>query len=175
MTVKFETYRYSYLRKDKHIYVPSDRGKKIGYKLKELVEVSVDFDPFFYHLREGRHVVALHAHRRHRYFARVDISRFFYGIGRNQVARTLHEIGIPHAGTYAKWSCVKNPYGDPRYTLPYGFVQSPIMATLVLMRSAVGVFLRNLSETVTSSVYVDDISLSCDNKAEIDTAFAGLL
>lgn len=175
MTVKFETYRYSYLRNNKPIFVPSDRGKKIGHELKKLVETAVTFDSFFYHLREGGHVMALHAHRRHRYFARADISRFFYGVGRNRVARIIYEIGIPRAGTYAKWSCVKNPYGDPRYSLPYGFVQSPILATLVLMRSAVGTFLRNLPETVTSSVYVDDISLSCDNKAEIDEAFSGLL
>lgn len=175
MTVKFETYLYSYLRNDRPIFVPSDRGKKIGHEIKKLVDDAVDFDPFFFHLRQGGHVMALHAHRKHKYFARADISKFFYGVGRNRVTRALHEIGIPHAGTYTKWSCVKNPYSDPRYSLPYGFVQSPILATLVLMRSAVGEFLRNLSKTVTSSVYVDDISLSCDSKTEIDAAFNCLL
>lgn len=175
MTVRFETYLYSYLRNGKPVFVPSDRGKRIGFEIKKLIEDAVNFDPIFCHLRRGGHVMALHAHRKHKYFARADISRFFYGVGRNRVARVLHEIGIPHAATYAKWSCVKNPYADPRYSLPYGFVQSPILATLVLMRSGVGLFLRSLPETVTSSVYMDDISLSCDNKTEIDAAFYSLL
>ncbi|TPL49826.1 reverse transcriptase domain-containing protein [Mesorhizobium sp. B2-4-6] len=173
MSVLFETYRYSYLRKGKPVFVPSERGQAIGYALKEQIEAAVEFDQFLYHLRRGGHVAALHAHRQHRYFARIDIERFFYGIGRNRVARALAEIGIAKAGEAAKWSCVRNPYGEPRYALPYGFVQSPILATLVLMRSPVGAFLRDLP--VTASVYMDDISLSGDDKELLDTAFARLL
>ena len=47
--------------------------------------------------------------------------RNFYGIGRNRVTRALHQIGVEQARTHGKWSCVKNPYGDPSYALPYGF------------------------------------------------------
>ena len=38
MTVKFETYRYSYLRKGKPVFVPSERGEAIGRELKAKVE-----------------------------------------------------------------------------------------------------------------------------------------
>jgi hypothetical protein len=175
MPVRFETYSYYYLRKGKPVFVPSERGEKIGRELKAKVEAATGFDPFFYHLRDGGHVAALHAHRAHRFFARVDIDRFFYGIGRNRVARALGDIDIARAGNYAKWSCVRNPYGEPRYALPYGFVQSPILATLVLMRSGVGAFLRHLPASITASVYMDDISLSGDDRAELEAAFTSLL
>ena len=167
MTVKFETYRYSYLRKGKPVFVPSERGEAIGRELKAKVEAAINFEDIYYHLREGGHVAALHAHRDHRYFARVDIERFFYGISRNRVARELHGIGIEKAGYFAKWSCVKNPFEEPRYALPYGFVQSPILATLVLTRSGVGAFLRGLPENVTASVYMDDIALSLEKSNKI--------
>ena len=156
------------------MYRRSERGEAIGRELKAKVEAATDFEDIYYHLREGGHVAALHAHRDHRYFARADIERFFYGIGRNRVARDLYAIGIEKAGYLAKWSCVKNPFGQPRYALPYGFVQSPILATLVLMRSGVGAFLRGLPENVTASVYMDDIALSSDDAEALQAAYAGL-
>src|SRR5690606_31651017 len=100
---------------------------------------------------------------------------FFYSIARNRVARALQDVGVTRARHYAKWSCVRNPYGDPRYVLPYGFVQSPILATLVLNCSAVGSFLRSLPAHVTVAVYMDDISLSSDSRSDLDSAFGGLL
>jgi hypothetical protein len=174
MSVKFETYRFSYLRKGKPVFVPSERGEAIGRDLKAQVEASTEFEDIYYHLRDGGHVAALHAHRDHRYFARVDIERFFYGIGRNRIARDLHAIGIEKAGYLAKWSCVKNPYGQPGYALPYGFVQSPILATLVLMHSGAGAFLRGHPANVTASVYMDDIALSSDDLEALHAAYAGL-
>lgn len=132
MVVRFENFEFSFKLKGKPVFKPSARGEAIGYDVKERVERAVAFDPFFYHLREGGHVAALHAHRNHPFFARIDIERFFYGISRNRVGRALADVGIPRAGFYARWSTVRNPYIDPRYALPYGFVQSPILATLVL-------------------------------------------
>lgn len=175
MPVRFENYKYSYDRNGKPVFAPSDRGEKIGREVKALVEQATEFDPFFYHFRKGGHVSALHHHRELRFFARVDIERFFYSVARNRVARALYEIGVPRAGHYAKWSTVKNPYNEPRYALPYGFVQSPILATLVLMRSSVAGFLRQLPNSTMATVYVDDIALGSDDKAAIDAAFAGLL
>ena len=90
--------------------------------------------------------------------------------------RALTEIHITRARHYAKWSCVKNPYDEPRYVLPYGFIQSPALATLVLMLSPVGDFLRavHAQGEVTVSVYMDDISLSSDDETALNTAFAQL-
>ena len=64
MTVKFETYRYSYLRKGKPVFVPSERGEAIGRELKAKVEAAINFEDIYYHLREGGHVAALHARER---------------------------------------------------------------------------------------------------------------
>lgn len=171
MAVQFENYTHSFELKGKPVFAPSERGRRIGNDIKLKAEVATNFDAFYHHLQPGGHVAALHAHRDNRYFARVDIERFFYGIGRNRVARAIRELGIDRARHYAKWSCVKNPYGDPSYSLPYGFVQSPILATIVLMLSPVGVFLRDLSRELTVSVYMDDISLSSGDRALLLAAF----
>jgi hypothetical protein len=129
-------------------------------RLKGLVEHATTFEPFYFHLRNGGHVAALHEHRKNRHFARVDLKNFFYSISRNRVARALREIGVPKAWYYAKCSCVKNPFGEPSYSLPYGFVQSPILATLVFSRSVLGEFLRESQREITLSVYMDDIAIS---------------
>lgn len=177
MTVKFENFAFSYRKGGKPYFVPNDLGERIGKDIKKQVESVYKFDPFVFHLRGGGHVAALHVHRSHRFFARLDIRRFFYSIGRNRVQRTLAEIGIQRARHYAKWSCVKNPYGNPSYALPYGFVQSPILASLVLMESIVGTYIRGLltEGKVQVSVYVDDISLSCDDLTELQKVFDGLM
>lgn len=179
MPVEFQSYEYAYKRKGKFIFVPSERGERIGRDIKAQVELACPFDDFVFHLRrKGGHVAALHAHRAHRYFARVDIRRFFYSIARNRVRRALSAIGIERALHYAKWSCVKNPHHDgPSYVLPYGFIQSPALATLVLMQSGVGAFLRGLAagEDVMPTVYMDDISLSSDDRAALQSAFDELV
>lgn len=174
MAVQFQNYLFKYYRNRKPVFAPSDRGRRIGRDIKAKVEAAYAFDSFVYHLQtKGGHVAAMHAHRFHHFFARVDISRFFYSIGRNRVQRALADIGVLRARHYAKWSCVRNPYADPSYALPYGFVQSPILATLVLMRSPVGEFLRSISANgvVSPSVYMDDILLSSDDNTALGTAF----
>ncbi|TPL52052.1 hypothetical protein FJ937_11865 [Mesorhizobium sp. B2-4-4] len=176
MPVRFENFEFSFLLKGKPAFKPSDLGRRIGQEIKGKVEAAVEFDDFYKHLSAGGHVGALHAHRPHKYFARVDIERFFYSIARNRVARAIQDSGIDRGEHYAKWSCVKNPYEDPSYALPYGFVQSPILATLVLMRSPAGTFLRNLpTDQFGRSVYMDDISLSSDNLAALRETYDELL
>jgi hypothetical protein len=178
MPVKFRNFDYSYQRDGKPVFAPSALGLSIGGDIKAQIEATYRFDDFVYHLKKkGGHVAALHAHRGHQYFARVDIRRFFYSVSRNRVAKALAGIGVPRSRHYAKWSCVKNPFGDPSYALPYGFVQSPILATLVLMESGAGGFLRTLAaaDQVTVSVYMDDISLSSGDKHVLQAAFDKLL
>lgn len=174
MVVQFQNFDYTYERDGKPVFAPSGRGRKIGEDIKAKVEEAYYFDDFVYHIKKnGGHVAALHAHRGHQFFARVDIKSFFYSIARNSVQRALVGIGIPRARHYAKWSCVKNPYGAPSYALPCGFVQSPILATLVLMGSKVGKYLRDVYAVgvVTISVYMDDISFSSDDERELRLAF----
>ena len=166
MPVQFENFEYKYWKGGKPYFAPSDLGKRIGRDIKRQVEQAYLFDDFVYHLRRGGHVAALHQHRPHANFAKADIKLFFYSISRSKVQRALRGIGIVRPGHYAKFSCVKNPFKAPRYALPYGFIQSPILATLVLLESTVGATLRNLHNTpgLTVSLYMDDIALSSDDK-----------
>lgn len=172
MSVKFENFSFSYLNDHgKRVFVPNEKGYTIGYHVKSLVERATAIEPFYFHLLDGGHVAALHVHRKNQYFARADLKNFFYSISRNRVARALHEIGVPKAGYYAKCSCVKNPYNVPSYSLPYGFVQSPILATLVLSQSVLGAFLQKIHDEITVSVYMDDIAISSPTLEPMKEAF----
>lgn len=177
MTVQFENFEYNYTKGGKPYFAPNDLGRRIGRDIKRQVEKAYRFDPFVYHLRAGGHLAALHCHRPQAHFAKSDIRRFFYAVSRNKVQRALTAIGIPRARHYAKWSCVRNPYLDPSYALPYGFVQSPILATLVLMESVVGATLRevNAEGAVVVSLYMDDIALSSDDMAALTDGFERVL
>ena len=144
MTIDFENFRYSYWKNGKPIFVPNEFSINLGKKIKRKIEKSYSFDKFIFHFKEGSHVVALHQHRENNFFCRVDIEKFFYSIRRNRLKRILKSIGIPKPEHFAKWSTVKNPFDGGGYVLPYGFVQSPILSTLVLSESPVGFFLKEL-------------------------------
>lgn len=155
----------------KPVYVPSAAGRKIAKQLLKKLKRRFEPDPFFYHLHKGGHVAALHIHRQKKYFARLDLQNFFYTISRNRIARALQQIGIPGGEFLAKWSTVKNQFAPPAYALPYGFVQSPMLASLVLSQSAVGEYLREIDGLIVVSVYVDDISISGNNKRVLQRAY----
>jgi len=171
MTVAIRNYSFKYDRRGKPVFAPSNVGRRIGNEVKDAVEGAFVFSPLYFHFRAGGHVAAIHHHRPHRFFARIDISRFFYSISRRRVQSALDRIGVANAAFYAKWSTVANPFEAPRYALPYGFVQSPILASLVLASSTVGEHLGSLSPDVTVSVYVDDISLSSDRLDALQAAY----
>ncbi|MGY4751423.1 reverse transcriptase domain-containing protein [Pannonibacter sp. Q-1] len=171
----FDNFKYSYWKNGKPIFAPSERGVEWGEKVKGKVEELYRFDDFVYHFKDGSHVKALHEHRKNSYFCRVDIERFFYSVRRNRLKRVLKDIGIRKAEEFAKWSTVKNPYHEGGYVLPYGFIQSPILATLILTKSAVGGYLRRAnSDGITVSLYMDDICLSSNDAAELGRSFEGL-
>jgi Reverse transcriptase (RNA-dependent DNA polymerase) len=171
MAVKFQNFEYSYKKNGKWIFVPTELGRQIGNDLKAQLEKNVNFEDHFYHLRKGGHIEALHKHRTNLYFARLDIRKFFYGITRNRVARILKEVGVERHLHYAKWSTVRNPYAESGYVLPYGFVQSPISATLVLKQSPLGKAIKELNENHTVSVFVDDITISANSEVATLKAF----
>lgn len=171
MTVAIHNYSFKYDRRGKPVFAPSKVGRRIGSEIKAAVEATFAFDPIYFHFRAGGHVAAIHYHRPHQFFARIDIARFFYSISRRRVQSALDRIGVGNAAFYAKWSTVANPFESPRYALPYGFVQSPILASLVLATSTVGEHLVSLSPGVTVSVYVDDISLSSDSLEALEAAY----
>lgn len=174
MAVRFSTFDYKYQKNGKWYFAPSEKGEEIGNDLKRQIEAAHSFDATYFHLHKGGHVAALHEHRSHSFFCRVDIENFFYRIARSRVSRALRRIGIPRAERYAKWSTVKDPFGEFNYVIPYGFVQSPILATLVLDQSDVGDFIRAIPPAVGRSIYMDDIVLSGDDEAELARHFVDL-
>lgn len=174
MTIRFENFTHSYTLAGKPVFVPTELGRNIGNDIKRQVKNAYAFESFFYHLRSGGHVSALHSHRENEYFCKCDIQNYYYSVGRNRITRCLRAVNISRSKHYSKWSCVKNPYAEPRYSLPYGFVQSPILATLVLAMSTLGDTLRRLSEHVHVSVYVDDILLSSNNLKLLSSCFEDL-
>ena len=79
MPVRFQNFIYSFKSgKGKPIFVPNERSREIGDTIKASLERHITFEPYYYHLRRGGHVGALHSHRPNGYYARVDIERFFY-------------------------------------------------------------------------------------------------
>jgi len=175
MPVAIPNFDYSYLRKGKPVFVPTKIGRRIGREIKEAVEGTFAFDPIYFHLRRGGHVAAMHHHRDNHSFACIDISNFFYSISRRRVQSALDRAKVGNARFYAKWSTVVSPFGDPQYALPYGFVQSPILASLVVATSDLGRHLLGLPASIKVGVYVDDISLSSDDETELQRAYDSIL
>ncbi len=134
----------------------------------------------YFHLQKGGHVAAVRKHSQNNYFSRFDISRFFFRVKKNMIIKALKSVGFSFldANSIAYESVVHDGDG---FSLPYGFVQSPILASLCLDKSTAGNFLRKLQRDVTLSVFVDDIILSHGNALEklslashqLTTAFAG--
>ncbi len=174
MPVEFENYLFSYPVKGKPVFVPNSKCREYAVKIIQDVRSEHRFPDFFYHLMPGGHIAALHKHRENTYFCKIDLKNYFYSISRNRVARVLSKIGLERAQHFSKWSCIKNPFLVPKFCLPYGFPQSPILASLVLDDSAVGKYLREIQEEITPAVYVDDISLSSDNFSDLRVAFGKL-
>lgn len=171
MAVAIPNYKFAFKRKGKPVFVPTGVGRRIGQEVKAAVEAAHDFDANYFHLKRGGHVAALHHHRDGEWFARIDISRFFYSISRRRVQSALARVGIQKPRFLAQWSTVKNPYGEPHFALPYGFVQSPILASLVIATSAVGDHLRALEPLVKVSIYMDDVALSGSSKHAVVSAY----
>jgi Reverse transcriptase (RNA-dependent DNA polymerase) len=175
MPVRFENFDHSFLFNAKPVFVPNLLGRRIGNDIKHQVETSYKFDEFYYHLRAGGHLAALHAHRENKYFAKIDIENFFYSIGRNRVVRSLRDIQIARPAHYGKWSCVKSPFHQPSYSLPYGFIQSPILASLVLARSELGTKMKSLSKRITVSIYMDDIAVSGNDLIQLGETLSEII
>lgn len=122
----------------------------------------------YYHLRAGGHVAGLKDHTLNSAFVRLDIKNFFNSISKTRITRALKPlIGYEKARQWANFSTVSHTMdGVKTSILPFGFVQSPIIASLCLHKSALGSGLAQLESTgITISVYMDDIVLSAEDSA----------
>ncbi len=166
----YPRWRHKYqLKPGVWIFEPTEESIRIGKEIKNAVQEKWTIPQNYYHLRQGGHIAALKLHKSDTCFAHLDISKFFNTINRSRLTRSLKLFfDYSTSRNYSLLSTVKLPDQLPiMYILPYGFVQSPILASLCLRQSALGRKIENLSnsEFVRTSVYMDDIIISgADNE-----------
>ncbi|RWL92652.1 MAG: hypothetical protein EOR68_25700 [Mesorhizobium sp.] len=163
-------YRYE-LKPGRFVYIQSSKSAIAGRAIVKQVLKKYRPNRIFYHLeRRGGHVAALRLHQNSAFFSRFDIMNFFGQVTRTRVARSLREVGFKpkRAFNIAHDSVVPE---DGRKILPYGFRQSPVLATLALERSHLGSELKKLSDAgFLVSVYMDDILISGEFKDVLEEA-----
>lgn len=126
------------------------------------------------HLSRGGHVASLNKHTHNLFFARLDIENFFQSINKNKLIRSLKKIGFsfPEAESISSISTVS---ANGTIFLPYGFIQSPLLATIVLTRGPIG---KSISECIKSgacvTLYVDDILISGATRPPVENAFVAI-
>lgn len=171
-----ERWLHRYERKPgRWVFVPTDESKERGAEIRAEVAQRWKRPAFYYHLRAGGHVAALQCHTKNTHFACLDIENFFGSVSETRVTRCLKPLlGYKVAREMAQQSTVRHPHDKTVTMLPYGFTQSPILASLALAKSAVGARLEKLAREMQVSVYMDDIVLSSDSEAQVADARAAL-
>lgn len=149
------------------MFVPNDESVTFGTALKEAIKERWQTPHNYYHLKEGGHVAALRQHVSNAFFLRLDIDNFFGHVNRSRITRNLKPLfSYNTARQYAIESTVRDTDSkEAIYILPFGFVQSPILASLCLRKSALGGYLSSLSrqQDIVCTVYMDDILISSKN------------
>ncbi|MDB4409581.1 reverse transcriptase domain-containing protein [Gammaproteobacteria bacterium] len=152
------------LKQDCWVFIPDDKTKIRGKEIKNAIASKWNPPHYYAHLRRGGHVTALKKHLGNTLFFRTDIEQFFNSVSRTRVTRHLHSLFKDYslARGMANESTVIRPNHTPKaYVLPYGFVQSAIIASLCLYKSALGKYLNKLEGSgFRVSVYMDDIIVS---------------
>lgn len=162
------THRYE-RKPGRWVFHPSPEAKEIGAKIKAQVEEVWAAPDYFFHLRAGGHVRALQVHMGQTSFIHLDIQDFFGCVNRSRVTRCLTpQFGYTDARQMANDSTVRHPTELGKFMLPYGFVQSPLLATLAFAQSKLGSCLSKLrGEGYCVSVYVDDIIISAGSDSAL--------
>lgn len=166
-----ERWANKYERKPgKWVFEPTDEYRALGKDINNATRKVWRTPCYYFHLRPGGHVAALRRHLRYKYFVRFDIEDFFGRISRTRVTRCLRGyFGHAKAREMADHSTVRHPTEKGRWVLPFGFVQSPLLASVALSQSRLGKVLETIEKTrgMQVSVYVDDIIVSCDDPAKL--------
>lgn len=153
------------------VFVPTDDFIEYGTEVKEKIVKKWQSPNYYYHLRNGGHVSALRKHTKHQHFIHLDIQNFFGQINHSRATRCLKEyFSYTEARTIAIKSTVNLPHSTlKKYILPFGFVQSAIIASLCLHKSTLGQHLHQLSHQndLAVSVYMDDIIISSNTHQQL--------
>jgi hypothetical protein len=165
------------LKPGRWVYVPTADARSSGIAIKHSIEAKWAVPDYYYHLQRGGHVAAIRSHLGNSWFLRADIQNFFGSINRTRVTRCLKPMfGYKVAREYAVASTVQHPGEKGKPSLPYGFIQSQLLASICLHESALGRFLRKIQGKAGTSVsvYVDDIIASTPDPEHLDAIYAGL-
>ena len=146
------------------VFVPNNESRRSGKLIKRKLEKSWKAPYYYAHLRKGGHVSALKKHLGNDLFFCADIDQFFNSINLSRVTRELKTVFKNYSDSrfMACESVVELPDSSERkFILPFGFIQSAIIASLCLNNSALGKYLNKLeSNGFRVSVYMDDIIIS---------------
>jgi Reverse transcriptase (RNA-dependent DNA polymerase) len=166
-------YDYKFeIKPGRYVYIQSREARDRARVLLKRVRIKYKPNAIFYHLGEqGGHVEAMRIHHGNKYFSRYDIDDFFGHVTRTKVTRSLCNIGFRRdvAFDMAIESVVVE---GPSKIVPFGFRQSPLLATLVLEHSGLGRHLVELAANryLTVSIYMDDIVLSSNFREILEVA-----
>ncbi|HEV2079228.1 MAG TPA: reverse transcriptase domain-containing protein [Allosphingosinicella sp.] len=128
------------LKPGTRVYVPTAEGKDRGTEIKKAAESRWHRPSHYFHLRAGGHIAAAREHHAAPWVASLDLQRFFDHISRSRVHRAMKKLGFSkdEAWEIACDSVVDKHPPRRRFSIPFGFVQSPILASVVLSKSALG-------------------------------------
>lgn len=162
------------LKSNTWVYVPTLETVREGKLFKKIIELKWLPPTNYYHLKSGGHVDAVKYHLGGRFFVHADINKFFNSINRSRITRELKPyFGYEKSRAIAMESTVSIPLDSGQvFALPFGFVQSTIIASLCLRKSSLGNTIEILKKTdgVRVSVYVDDIIVSAQCLAKAEAA-----
>lgn len=167
------------IKQGRWVYNPTNECRLQGEQLLKELKQNWKKPAYYYHLRDGGHVEALRVHKGHKYFATLDICDFYGSISRSRVTRALKPIlGYERARQVSKLSTVKAPNNYPHsHYLPYGFVQSPLIASICLFDSTLGKLINHLHKSESSiniTIYMDDIVISSNDERLLLRTFSQL-
>lgn len=154
----------------KAVHVPTPFGAAAGARIVDRVSKRYKPAPIFFHIgARGGHVAALRAHLGSHFFSRFDLANFYGNVTRSKVARALKNLGFGQ-DAFA-WAFESVVVEGGKKILPQGFHQSPLLATLVLEQSELGITLSDLAKSgLRVTVYMDDIIVSGETEEAVAAA-----
>jgi hypothetical protein len=159
------------IRPSRWVFVPSAVGRRYGHQVLRWINRRWRVPKHYYHFRKDGHVAAMRLHANSEYFLYFDLQAFFHSVTRAKVHRALRRVGFQQrlSWSIAQESTVVVPSHDG-YRLPYGYIQSTMLATLVLHTSQLGSMLTSVKRSgARVSVYVDDIVISSTRKINFES------
>ena len=154
------------IKSNRWVYIPTQESLDYGKQIKNSLKEKWNAPSYYYHLHSGGHVKLVHDAKDYQYFSRYDFENFFAQVTRNRICRCLKNyFSYDQAREIATRSTVKQLQSR---SVPYGFPQSMILASIVLDYSRLGkYFYRLRHQGFFVGVYVDDVIIASNNQEDL--------